>query len=1178
MNQSVLKAYAPKARKDFIEAISSRAAFYGITKNKIEAVKIEGNVVIVGGKAFHSSIESKRQKLISRITKEGFDHVIDNIAYTWFNRFIAIRYMELHDYLDHGIRVLSNPESNDNSPEILEKIDRVNFRNFNKQKVLELKLDGTKDAEIYQMLIIAQCNVLSDSMPFLFENVDDESELLLPENLLHTDSLVKDLVKSIPEQEWQQVEILGWLYQYYISEKKDEVIGKVVKSEDIPAATQLFTPNWIVQYMVQNSLGAKWMATYPNSNLKDKMPYYIEPAKQTDEVVVKLKEITPTELNPEELTLLDPASGSGHILVEAYNLFKEIYIERGYRLKDIPKLILEKNLYGLDIDDRAAQLTALSVLMKARADDRNIFKTPLTLNLASIQETNGFDAGEMADLLFDSKADFTKEDVKKLIQLFENAKTFGSLITVPDDIKRKLPKFKELVTQPPKDMLASVVITKIKPIVMQAELLAKQYDAVVANPPYMGSQYLNLELKKFCKEGYEKAKQDLFAVFIDRFKKCMKQRGYFGFMTPFTWLTLSSYEDFRKGLIDEMVITSLIKPEYHSFFDSAFVPICCFSGLKGEVAGFMTEFYDLEPFYGADLQPIKLREGILNRTSDYIFKRKCADFLRIPSAPFAFSLHDSYLEAYSKKGLIGRDAKKGTTTGDNDQFLRLWWEVDGRKFSVNGGKKWFPMTKGGAYRKWYGNFETVINWENDGSEIRNFKDDNGKLRSRPQNLDFNFREGITWNDVTISSFSARYVPNNFVFNAVGPMIFGGELLYRIGMLNSVVNQKLLKTMCPTMKFEVGSISNIPVGSAANDYRIETAERCVMLSKQDWNSSELSWEFDSLDILRNTANSLTIREGFNQIVSKNKETIFELKRLEEQNNEYFIKFYNLGEVLNASVDINDITLNVNPYYRFGKNVDDDIVWLKHLKDLVLRLVTYSFGCMMGRYSLDHPGLTYANSGNEGFNPSLYKTFSADSDGIIPVSEHAWFEDDAASRFKEFVGVAWPKKHLPENLDFVAKALTDNKFDSAEEVIQKYFSNIFFKNHMQMYKKRPIYWLFSSGKNKAFQAIVYMHRYNEGTLSKMRTEYVIPLQGKINSRIAQLESDIASEKSGAHQKRLESEKEILIKQRVELQEFDEKLRHYADQRIKLDLDDGVKVNYKKFGDLLADAKTIIGGSED
>ncbi|MDO6683752.1 BREX-1 system adenine-specific DNA-methyltransferase PglX [Oceanobacter sp. 5_MG-2023] len=580
MNTADLKAYAPKARRDFIAAVTKQAQKYGVTASVIHPVDINGDVCVVNGKPFPASLAPKINKLGERVNSQGFAQTMEQIAYSWFNRLIAIRYMELNDYLGHGRRVLSHPE-HPTGFQILEECTELTYGNSGEagelpglthEKVVELKLDGTQDEQLYRELLLAQCHALHQAMPFLFETIDDETELLLPENLTKTDSLIHDLITGLAESNWRDsetgkgnIEVVGWLYQFYISEKKDEVIGKVVKSEDIPAATQLFTPNWIVKYMVQNSLGAQWLATYPESPLKAQMEYYIEPAEQTDEVNAQLKAITPESLNPEELTLIDPASGSGHILVEAYDLFKAIYLERGYRQRDIAQLILEKNLFGLDIDQRAAQLTGFALMMKGREDDRRLFERGVKLNVMAMVDSTRLDVDTLVHGIELSQHHLNAEDLTALKDLFEHATTFGSLIQVPQTLAEKLPALKQLSETNSQDMFVKEVLEHLAPLVKQAEILAAQYDAVVANPPYMGSKGMNSTLKGFALKAYPACKSDLFAIFMERSFGLLRSGGINSQVNMQSWMFLSSFNELREWLIKTRLIRGLMQIGYNSF-------------------------------------------------------------------------------------------------------------------------------------------------------------------------------------------------------------------------------------------------------------------------------------------------------------------------------------------------------------------------------------------------------------------------------------------------------------------------------------------------------------------------------------------------------------------------------------------------------------------------------------
>ena len=1188
MNRNTLGAYAQKARRDFIAAVTGRAAFYGLTANNIEPVVEQGDVTMIGAQAFPRDVVDPRKCLEERIRRDGFEQVMEAIAYTWFNRFAAIRYMELHGYLDHGYRVLSHPEGRP-YPEILEHAADVDLPNFDREKAVELKLDGSKDEELYRLLLKAQCNDLHQAMPFLFERIGDETELLLPANLLHTGSLIHRMVESIDESAWGQIEIIGWLYQFYISEKKDQVIGNVVASEDIPAATQLFTPNWIVKYLVQNSLGAQWLATYPDSQLSGKMEYYIKPAEQTDEVKVQLVAITPSTLNPEALTLIDPASGSGHILVEAYDLFKAIYLERGYRQRDVAQLILEKNLFGLDIDGRAAQLTGFALMMKGRANDRRLFERGVELNVMSLVDSKGFDAERLAQSVKLATYGLTASDLTELKRLFEHASTFGSLIQVPEGLAAKLPPLKQLSEATSQDLFVSDALTRLGLLVRQAEMLATQYDAVVANPPYMGSKGMNALVKKFAKDHFPDAKSDLFACFIKRGYTLAKDAGHNAMVTMQSWMFLSSFEKMRESMLREKTIKTM-----------AHLGARAFGSISGEVV--QTTACVLQNRSPQGYKPVFFRlldGGEAEKSTALANGEKRFDttaqdeFKKIPGSPVAYWVSERVREVFSEFPKVSAvaETKAGLTTGDNAIFQKTWHEPDitrvcfsatSREDAKGSGCKWFPCNSGGPFRKWYGNNDTVVNWWNDGNSIRTFTTPEGRLKASPRSMDKYFSECITWNKISSGKFTVRFSPPGHIFDDTGQSAFVHEpaqlerLLLCLGACSS---NYFLRYLSPTLSYNKGDIAQIPIPHRFKDLSAAAANELVGAAQVDWNAYERSWDFQFFPILTASAEpSLSLESSYTAWITHNRETIAEMQRLEEENNRLFIDAYGLQDELTPDIPIEEITLTVNPACRYGNSLTEEDQWTRFRQDTMKELVSYAVGCMMGRYSLDAPGLIYAHSGGAGFNPNRYITFPADPDGIVPLTDSDWFEDDAAHRLIEFISVAWDETHLEDNLAFLASNLSPRNNESSRETLRRYLCDRFFKDHLQTYKKRPIYWLFSSGKQKAFQCLVYLHRYNEGTLARMRTEYVIPLQGMMASRVRQLDEDIAAAASTAHRKRLEKERAALVKQKPELLEFDEKLRHYADQRIGLDLDDGVKVNYGKFGDLLAEVKPVTGAKAD
>lgn len=1170
MNTSNIKKYAPQARNDFIAAMRKQAAKYGITADNILPAEQKGDLLLIGDQVFPLSVMKPREKLIKRIQTSSFEQTIDYIAYSWFNRLCAIRYMECKGLLDHGRRVLSSADGSVGLPQILEECLDIDLPGLDASRVAELKLDGNKDEELYRELLLAQCHALNQVMPLLFEQVSDESELLLPDNLTKTDSLIRDLVSSIPEEDWNDVQIIGWLYQFYISEKKDQVIGKVVKSEDIPAATQLFTPNWIVKYLVQNSVGRLWMMAQPESALASEWEYYIQPAEQSDEVNAQLKQLIDVRisedgdtLNPESITVLDPACGSGHILVEAYDCLKAIYLERGYRSRDIPRLILENNLYGIDIDTRAAQLASFALLMKAREDDRRLFSNPPKLNIIALQDSQP----ERLDAISQDLAStgVEKADLKELLDLFEHASTFGSLIQIPQAFAKKLPDLETKLNTALKsgDIFAQQSAQELLPLVQQAKLLDQQYDAVIANPPYMGNKYLNLNLKTYLKKNYQGYEKDLFSAFMMRNLYFSKPNGQLGFMSPMVWMFISSYENLRTYFIDQAIIYSLIQLEYNASGEVR-VPLCAFILSKQHIADFMGSYIRLTEFPGYDVQSIKTLEALKNPACGWFYTTKPDSFKNIPGNIIAYWVSEKIREIF----ILGKyvddvaEPKSGLSTTDNNQFLRFWFEVSYLKIGFgitsiintqDSDYMWFPFVKGGDFRKWAGNEEYVVNWKNNGRDIR--EKTKGAAGGRIVSPEFYFKTGVTWSGISSSLPSMRKMTNS-IFGSGGKALFSNEHLdIFLGFMNSKIAISLLNIISPTLNYEAGHIGKLPVVKFDSIPINKVIQSLVDISRSDWDNYETSWDFIQNPIIRTLQPNL--EQAFNTWQQQNVAAVAEMKRLEEENNKLFIDAYGLQDELTPDVPDEQITLT-----RADREKDSQ------------RLVSYALGCMMGRYSLDEPGLIYAHAGNQDFDASRYKKFPADADGIIPLTEMHWFEDDATHRIQEFLTAVWGKDTLDANMQWLAESLDKKASETAEDTIRRYLASKFYKDHMQTYKKRPIYWLFSSGKQGAFQALVYLHRYNESTLARMRTEYVMPLISKMAAMVNSLESEIENSDSAAEIKRKEKELQNLHKQQAELSSFEEKLRHYADQRISLDLDDGVKVNYGKFGDLLAEVKAVTG----
>ena len=1317
MNTNNIKKYAPIARRDFIEAVGKRLNQFGVYSNgntlTVSEPIFSGSVMQIDGNSFDAVLASARKRLVLRAEQLGFDALVELVAYTWFNRLCAIRFMELKtDYLEHGFRVLSPSPSQGEGrgegiiPEILDHAqDAAEALGLDRNFIVELKLAGNKDEALYRHLLLGQCHQLHQAMPFLFEALDDETELLLPDNLIRTDSILRGLVDGIPEEDWEQVEIIGWLYQFYISEKKDQVIGKVVKSEDIPAATQLFTPNWIVKYLVQNSVGRQWLMTYPDSSLKNQMEYYIAPAEQEASVTAALAAITPTSIEPETIKVIDPACGSGHILVEAYNLLKAIYEERGYRSRDIPKLILENNLFGLDIDDRAAQLAGFALMMKAREDDRRIFTRDIKMNVLALQATHGLDFPELwrkLDLnnllpvgtnesifdevdvgwvsdsacapegitqqaeippvgLRDKAANPTYTLLESLLDQFTHAKTFGSLIQVPADqadyLQDLTNQLQTLIEQG--DSFQKPAAATLLPFVQQALLLAQRYDAVIANPPYMGGKGMNPELKVFAQKHFPDSKSDLFAMFMERAFDLLKDNGYNAQVNMQSWMFLSSYQAMREKLLDT-----------HTFITMAHLGARAFGQISGEVV--QTTAFVLAKKPVSTYRPtfFRLIEGNEEVKRLALLKKENAhnqiqqeDFNKIPGSPIAYWVSDKFLDIFENSKLNSIFFPyAGITTGCNEKYLRLWHEIPINIFDRNlevgvipSNKTYVPHMKGGDFRRWYGNGEYCLSFSEEA--LRKMKEEKG---FRPDGIKNFFNPMLSWSYIGSGKFSARSVFGGASFDTTGTCGFSEYNLEDIsGLLNSKVAQLILDILNPTLTYlprDIKAIPYIPIHSAF-------IKDCIKISRSDWDSYETSWDFqsnplivgwvsdsvtqqtDTTDVgLRDkaanptyklssrsqagawerendqpTEQTISLEHCFKQWQTQNHATILEMQRLEQENNRLFIDAYGLQDELDADVPLEQITLTVNPKYRYGGNLTDEQLAQRFQSDTLAELISYAIGCMMGRYRLDKSGLIYAHSGNIDFdkiyndgttppfgkgglggdftigqippNPPFSKggtdalagdnPFIADDDGIIPLTDQEWFKDDATNRFRDFVRTVWGEDNLQENLAFVAESLclsglTAKRGEQSLETIRRYLSNQFYKNHLKTYKKRPIYWLFSSGKQKAFECLVYLHRYNESTLSRMRTEYVTPLLGKYDSFAMQLNKQM-EDATTTEATRLKKDLISLEKKQTELRAFDDKLKHYADRRIKIDLDDGVKVNYGKFGDLLVDVKAITGGKE-
>ncbi|MDD5266998.1 MAG: BREX-1 system adenine-specific DNA-methyltransferase PglX [Methylococcales bacterium] len=871
-------------------------------------------------------------------------------------------------------------------------------------------------------------------------------------------------------------------------------------------------------------------------------------------------------LNPETITVIDPACGSGHILVEAYEVLKAIYLERGYQLRSIPRLILEKNLYGLDIDDRAAQLAGFALLMKARADDRRLLDNPPKLNVLSLQESKGLDADELI-LALSAYAALSRPAITSLIDTFAHAKTFGSLIQIPPDLNAEMATINISLQLAIKsgDLLAQVVALNLLPLVQQARILGFQFDAVVANPPYMGNKGMNARLSAWAKNNYPDSKSDLFAMFIERNIELTRNGGFVAMITMQSWMFLSSYSALREKLFD----TNWLVQMFHTG-PGLFPDMGAFNVLTTNfiICKSCCNSVGVTRFIKANDTPnYEEKIDLLRNHASHIFV-SITNLKSVPGFPLIYWLGSSALSNFERLNLLNDicPPKQGLATGENAKFVRFWHEVDLNTMGLNflnsiqakfSGRKWFPYNKGGNYRKWYGNNDSVINWEHDGQRIKEFS------RAVIRNPDYYFREGIVYSLFGFENFGVRYKSTGFIFDVSGSSIFPvQDLEIVLAFLCSNVAFYYLRALAPTVNFQVGDLARLPLPNLSNEDRvkvIELAKLNIKLCRSDWDSVETSWDFETSPLVR--LSDCSFPNAFNAYLQHCDTQRNALRENEQFINTIMIASYHLESEVVPNVNDRDLSIKK-----------------KDPTEIIEEFISYAIGCMMGRYSLDDPGLIYAHAGNVGFDPDRYHTFPADADGIVPITDELWFEDDAANRLNEFLLAVWDAETLEENRAWLAESLGRKGNETSQETIRRYIAGSFYKNHLQTYKKRPIYWLFSSGKQGAFQALVYLHRYNESTLARMRAEYVVPLTGKIQSRIDMLKKDADAATSNAEKSKLGKDIDKLGKKYVELLSFDEKLRHYADLRIQLDLDDGVKVNYGKFGDLLAEVKAVTGGKDE
>lgn len=1144
MNKSAIKTYAVWARTELIKLVTQRAYEYEVTADNTPAYNTDS----VHGRLLENEEKKQLNELIDEVNKHGFEHVIEEVAYTWFNRFIALRYMEVNNYLPQKVRVFTN-ENNEFKPELLTDAIHIELDGLDKQKVFDF-IDHNNQEDLYKYLLLTLCNDMNQYLPDMFASISDYKSLLMPNNLLREDSIIGRMIADIDEDSWNdQVQIIGWLYQYYNSELKDIVMKKKnYTKDDIPAATQLFTPDWIVRYMTENSLGRLWLDGHPDFDHR-KWKYYLEEAEQEQEVLEQLEKIREehAKLKPEDIKVLDPCMGSGHILVYAFDVLMDIYRDSGYTDRNAAKSILENNIYGLEIDERAYHLAYFALMMKARSYNRRILSKDTKVNVLEIREPRGVLKEEYDHYLGDYA-----ELSHYLVNEFSEAKELGFInlsctLEQLEGLEGYLNNLKSSSMN--QDMISDAEIDEINellsPLIKQAKLLVQKYDVVITNPPYMAPSSIQ---KKYVQKNYPDSKSDLFAVFIEKCHELTKEDAYQAMITMHSWMFLSSFEKLRKKLLKD-----------NNIINMAHLGAKAFEEIGGEVVqttAFVRQKTHIPTYNGIYFRLVEptsqngKEKMFLVGENKYIATQ--SNFKKIPGSPIAYWVSTSFTTNFEKQKINDRyNPKFGMSTGNGDRFIHYWYEVDFKKFDYTSqncddakekNKSWYAIDKGGTYRKWYVNKNHAVWWKNDGSDIKACS--KAAVRS-PQLF---FTPHISWTLISSSKFAARFFENGYALDTASNCLYfyGQPEIYVLGLLNSVVADSYLAVLNPTMNFSCGVVGLVPYIEKKCDDVNKIVELCINESRNDWDSFEMSWDFKKHPLVSYSTNKIST--AFELWSKECAERFNQLKANEEELNRIFIDIYGLQDELTPGVEDKDVTVRKADLQRDVKS-----------------LISYAVGCMFGRYSLDEDGLAYAGGA---WDISSYDAFIPDEDNCIPITDEEYFEDDIVNRFIEFVRCTYGEETLEENLQFISDALGGK--GNPRDVLRDYFIKDFFKNHCKIYQKRPIYWLFDSGKKNGFKALVYIHRYTPDLIARMRTGYIHPLQSQYRTQIEMLNNQIDEVSSTSEKVKLKKQLKKITEQAEELGEYEEKIHHWADKMEPMDLDDGVKVNYAKFQELLAKIK--------
>lgn len=1207
MDKNAIKKFAVWARKELIERVSKKALAYGITEHEVYNPDADS----VNGLVLTAAQKKERKALTEQIFAKGYKQVMEEVAYTWFNRFCALRFMEVNGFLPSLVRVFTN-DKNEFRPQLLTEALELDLPGLDKQKIYELK-EANADEELYKYLLITQCNALNDELPRMFQRIEDYTELLFPDNLLREGSVIEQMITLIPEEDWQDaVQIIGWLYQYYNIEPKKEVFANLDKNikigkNDIPAATQLFTPDWIVRYMVENSLGRlvnnassdnaqPTTTNYPLESWK----YYLPEAEQETEVRKQLAQLSTTNFSLTTTKCIDPCMGSGHILAYLFDVLMEVYRSEGYRDRDAVKNIINNNLYGLDIDERAAQLAYFAVMMQGRKYDNRFLTRHYQPHIYAITESNGIDRELLA--YFGVELDALNREnalnqLNGMLDEMEDACEYGSLITVSEYDFALLRDF-AAAYDAEQNLFASGALAplqeRLQQLIAVAEMLAQKYEVVVTNPPYMGAGNMDEKLSKYVKQHYPDSKSDLFAVFMEACHNMTAENGYQAMITMHSWMFLSSFEKLR-AKIQKLNIVNMVHLGARAFEEigGEVVQTTSFVLTNKHIDGYKGTYCRLvEPTTQAGKE-----EMFLAKENRYVV---CSDnFAKIPGAPVAYWVSDKLINIFQNSHMLADYTlpKVGLQSGNTDLFIRLWYEVSLMNTAIyefDDTKKWYPLIKGGTFRKWYGNNFNIINWENNGSEIKKCKG------ARPQNLQYYFKPMICCQALTNNENAYKYesggkIPDvNYRFMTISEKY----LKIFLGLMNTSIVSHVTAVFSGTTALNIYDLLRFPIVVENGSLVKEFVNQNISISKSDWDSFETSWDFaehpllvtsgqcivnrkssvnaklstnnfslttNNAQLTTNNSSLSTIAQAYQRWKAVCNERFAQLKANEEELNRIFIDIYGLQDELTPEVEEKDVT--VHRIFDSKDDVPEAMKGSNYIltqQQVVKSLISYAVGCMFGRYSLDKPGLVYA--GGE-WDADNYRTFAADKDAIIPISDNEYFNDDIVARFVEFIKTAFgaDEKTLEANLNFIATALGGN--GSARDVIRAYFNNGFYADHCKTYQKRPIYWLFDSGKKNGFKCLIYMHRYQKDTIARIRTDYLHEQQSRYRTAISDLQNRIDNAASTGVRVKLQKQLATVQAQVEEARLYEEKIHHLADQMLEIDLDDGVKHNYAIFKDVLA-----------